>query len=279
MKKRLSGLCTADFMHPYEEERREIFYSSCSQTIIDKMNSLSLSLMRPFIDGVYVRVTEVSHSHIYEILYDVCKILDYQGPVPQIRLSHNAANDISPCGDASSQYIIISDYTLSRFDDDMMYYSLGNAVSMIKAGHVKLATIAAYFPSYLLVSIIKKPFMDYLHAADATSDRGGLLACQSFSAALKCHLFDLGMPVSETKNLIHTEEQAAAYAGKYLECYRSSQKAMKNAATKLGEFWSDMKYIEGAGNKMLEDLFQWFINPKGYGAIINKYGRDGYEHN
>ncbi len=273
MKFKLPGLEIADFMHPYEEEKKVIFSSLCTQAIIQNMNQLSISLMKPFVDGVYIKATAASHARIYRILYDVCEILDYRGKIPQICIAHNAANNISPCGCDDLFYITISDYTLEKFDDDMMYYSLGNAVAMMKAGHVELATISAYFPSYLMLDIIKKPFMDYIHAADATSDRGGLLACQSFKAAAKCHLFELGLPVSEAEALICTEAQAVSYVGKYQECYKKSQRTMKNTVTKISALWNDTKYIEGAGNKMLCDLFNWYMNPGGYAAIMKKYGR------
>jgi len=273
MKMKLHGLRTADFIHPYEDEKKAVFSASCSRAVINGMNTLSVSLMKPFIDGVYVKVTEASHRELYRILYEVCDILDYRGKIPQICISHNAANDISPCGYGKLQYLIISDDTLRVFDEDMLYYAMGNAVAMMKAGHVELATISAYFPSYLMLDIIKKPFMDYIHAADATSDRGGLLACQSFSAAVKCHLFDLGMPVSEAGKLIRTEEQAVSYAAKYQECYQNSQKAMKNEVTKIGALWNDSKYIEGAGNRMLSDLFNWYMDPRGYRAVLKRYGQ------
>ena len=77
----------------------------------------------------------------------------------------------------------MSDYVLRNFDEDMLYYSFGNAVAMIMAGHVKITTVAAYMGSSLWTAVPQMKFKQYLHMADSTSDRGGLLACQSMAAA------------------------------------------------------------------------------------------------
>ena len=43
-----------------------------------------------------------------------------------------------PCS-ADHTYIVMADYVLQSYDEDMLYYILGNAVTMILAGHVTVS--------------------------------------------------------------------------------------------------------------------------------------------
>ena len=90
-------------------------------------------------------------------------------------------------------------------------------MTMILAGHVKMTTAAAYMGASRLLLLPQLEFKRYLHYADATSDRGGLLACQSFAAAARCHLFELGLPPAESRKLFSTDEQAAAFVTQYIK--------------------------------------------------------------
>ena len=59
----------------------------------------------------------------------------------------------------------------------MLYYLFGNAMTMIKAGHVEITTLTSYMTDNIWLAAPQLAVKSYLHKADVTSDRGGLLAC------------------------------------------------------------------------------------------------------
>jgi hypothetical protein len=184
----------------------------------------------------------------------------------RICICHKTIKNVIPAGDDNNLYLIVSDYILREFDDEMFYYSFGNAVAMIKAGHMKIATISAYVPSLGVFDAVKMPVTEYIHAADATSDRGGLLACQSFRVAAKCHLFALGVPAKTADTLLHTEAQMVYFIAKYKADYEKASEDLGSVGLKIGKFFYDVAAIEGADNLMLCDLFDWYCD--GYANVM-----------
>ncbi len=260
-----------DFIHPDEKQKEKILNSSASKAVFDSINALCQAIMMPFINGSYVQATPEATPHLYKLLKQVCTVLSYTGRSIILCLTHNFSSAITPCGTEKQEYILIPQRLVYEFDDDMMRYALGNAVTMLKAGHVKFANIAGFVPGAGPFEVIKKPFIDFIHAADATSDRGGLLACQSFAAAVRCHLFEMGMPVNESRKRFTTDAQAVRFVSGYLDEFKRCREETLNIATKIARMWYDISYIEGAGNLMLSDMFEWYLDKNGYQAVIRKY--------
>lgn len=267
----LRNLDVRDFVHPEETQKEKILTSSASKAVFDSINALCQSIMMPFINGSYVQADREACPHLYKLLDQVCTILSYPNRSIILCLTHNFSSSITPCGTDKQEYILVPQRLIHEFDDHMLRYSLGNAVAMLKAGHVKFANIAGFVPGGGPFDLIKKPFIDFIHAADATSDRGGLLACQSFAAAVRTHLFEMGMPVEESRKLFTTDIQAVRFVSEYLKEFQKRKDQTSNIATKVARTWYDISYIEGAGNLMLRDLFEWYQSPSGYEAVIRKY--------
>ena len=260
-----------DFIHPEEKRKEKILNSSASKAVFDSINALCQSIMLPIINGSYVQVDPEAIPRLYRLLKQVCMVLNYTDQSIILCLTHNFSSAITPCGTEKQTYILIPQRLVYEFDDDMLRYALGNAVTMLKAGHVKFANIAGFVPGAGPFEIIKKPFIDFIHTADATSDRGGLLACQSFSAAVRCQLFEMGLPVSESGKLFDTDEQAVRFVSRYLDDFKRRKEETSNFATNLARTWYDISYIEAAGNLMLSDLFNWYLDENGYQSVIRKY--------
>lgn len=260
-----------DFIHPEEKQKEKILNTSASKAVFDSINALCQSIMLPFINGSYVQVSPKAIPRLYHILKQVCTVLDYADHSIILCLTHNFSSVITPCGTDDQEYILIPQRLVYAYDDDMLRYAFGNAVTMLKAGHVKFANIAGFVPGAGPFEVIKKPFIDFIHAADATSDRGGLLACQSFTAAVRCHLFEMGLPVRESQKLFQTDEQAVRFVSGYLDAFQKCKTETANVVTNIARTWYDISYIEGAGNLMLRDLFDWYLDPEGYRAVIQKY--------
>ena len=178
--------------------------------------------------------------------------------------------NISPYG-SDKPYLVIPDYVLRYSDEDMMYYNIGNAVTMIKSDHVELTTLAAYMPGGGLIELPKLLFTAYLHCADATSDRGGLLACQSFAAAVRNHFWELGIPPIESKKMFTTDRDAEIFVKNYLDEQEKVLQEYSGISTEVARKWQRMSYLEAPANTMLRDLFNWYLCENGYRAIISKH--------
>ena len=178
--------------------------------------------------------------------------------------------NIVPFG-SNVPYLVVPDYVFKYSDEDMLYYNVGNAVTMIKADHVKLATIAEYMPGGGLIEVPKLLFTAYLHCADATSDRGGLLACQSLAASVRNHFWELGISPVESVKFLTDDKAAEIFIENYLKEQEIVNKQFNGIVTKISRWWQRMSYLEAPANKMLRDLFNWYKDSDGYNAVISKY--------
>lgn len=269
----LKNLQVSDFIHDRELElKQSVINSPEIQKLIGMASDLNLKLNKTQIQGTYIQLYPETAPQLFAVLRDVCRILDYDG-LPEIYLCKMASIIVQPCT-AETEYIVISDYTLENYDEDMLYFALGNAIAMILAGHVKMTTAAAYMGCNIWTALPQIKFKEYLHATDSTSDRGGLLACQSLAAAARCHLFELGMPPSVSRRLFSTDEETAAYLERYLKAVAEKNERSRSLAN-LGEWWINMNAFEGAGNVMLADLYDWYC--KAYHQVLNKYRQEVVE--
>ncbi len=272
MKKRVTfkNLAVDDFIHEKELKlQKTIINSPEIRKLIGMVGDVNLRINKTRVQGTYIQISYDTFPEIIKILEDVCHILDHD-IVPEIYMFKEKSLAVLPCT-ADVDYILISDYTLENYDIDMLYYAFGNAVTMIKAGHTKMTTAAAYMGCNLWTALPQMKFKEYLHAMDATSDRGGLLACQSLAAAMRCHFLELGVPINVSKEFFNTDEEAVLYIEKYLNEV-AKKNDLERDLTKLGEWWQSVNYYEASPNLMILDLYLWYH--KDYFRILEKYGSE-----
>jgi hypothetical protein len=269
-RKVLKQLQVADFIHEKERELQSgVINSPEVKKLIGMVSDVNLKINKTKIQGTYIQLYPHTAPEIFGVLEDVCRILGHT-PVPELYLCKMMSKIIQPCT-AEVDYIIISDYVLEQYDRDMLYFAFGNAVTMILAGHVKMTTAAAYMGCNIWTVLPQVKFKEYLHAADATSDRGGLLACQSLAASARCHLLELGIPPVCSRRYFTTDAEAAAFIEKYLDAVAENNGTNRSFSA-LGEWWINMVSFEGAGNAMLEDLYQWYR--RDYDRLLRKYTQE-----
>jgi len=202
-KIRLDGLCAVDYMHPEEKKMQlDVDFPLVSKGL-DMLNDINVSVVKQITLGRHIEVNEVTAPRVKRILDDVCRILDYPN-IPRVYICHQAAQTLF-CAGTDKMQITISDYLIDHFDDDMLYFAFGNLISMFKAGHVKLVTICSLMITSPQTLIFELPLNAYLRAADLSSDRGGLLSCQSFAAAARVILWNAGIPIEEMKQKTEAE--------------------------------------------------------------------------
>lgn len=264
----LRGLQISDFIHPKELAARDSLVNTpAGKKLVKTFGDLNLKLYKTITEGTYVQLKPQTAPSLFRILRNVCAILDYREMIPEVYVYHSMSHMVRPCS-ADSIYIVMADYVLQTYDEDMLYYILGNAIAMILAGHVEMTTAASYMGSSKLLLLPQLEFKKYLHLADITSDRGGLLACQSFAAAIRCHLFELGYPPSESRKLFTTDEEAVLFVRRYLKEAEAGSKK-NNLVTDLAAKWIKANYIEAPGEEMMKELLEWYIRE--YPALLQKY--------
>lgn len=268
-RKILRGLKVSDFIHPDELEAKDAALNNgMVKDLLDSASTFCTTAVDPITQGTFVKINKDSEPTI-RIVREVCEILDV-APVPDVYLCHLMYVNIAPYG-SKIPYLVVPDYVLRYTDEDMLYYNVGNAIAMIKADHVELATIAAYMPGGGLIEIPKLLFTKYLHLADSTSDRGGLLACQSFAATVRNHFWELGIPPSKSAEFLSDDKSAEIFVEKYLTEQASVLERFNGIFTRAARFWQRMAYLEAPTNKMLREIFDWYKDPKGYNAVLSKY--------
>lgn len=199
----LRGLRSEEYMHPREEEMKHGGDSGLIAKALDMMSDLNAAVMKRMTLGRYVRVDEATAPRLYGLLKEVCRTLDFRD-VPRLYITHHAAQNAF-CLGAEHMMICMADYLFDHFDDDMMRFMLGNLVGMFKGGHTRLVNVCNLMLGGPATLAFELPLLAYLRAADLSSDRAGLLACQSFSGAARAILWDAGIPLEELASLDEAE--------------------------------------------------------------------------
>ena len=265
-KAKLVGLLEEDYIHPDEVQMRYGNQNTVVQSGLDKLNDLSVALMRRMTLGRYIHVTEDTAPELIGIVNDVCSILDYPA-VPKVYICHQAAQTIF-CAGTDHMIVVISDYIVDNFDGDMLYFVIGNTISMFKSGHVGMVTAYSMMPGKLLSLPVELAIKRYLRAADMTSDRAGLLACQNIVAAMKCILWEAGMPLSEIRMLNEPETMQLCEA--YIDGVENiSLDSVTELATSLKEY--DMDSMPHPYR--IKELLAWYRTD--YPEVMQKWGGIG----
>lgn len=249
----LKNLKLQDYVHPSEAlfHGKDANQSSLVEKGVAALSDVSVELLSAITKGKYVLLDETSAPWLIELVADVCRILDYR-PAPKLYVCHDRSLTISVGGTDKAQ-LLIPDYLLDHYDRDMLYYVFGNAITMLKAGHVKLSTIC----SVMVENTFAKPFVMVLEAcmraADMTSDRGGLLCCQCYPAAVRCLLAEAGIPVSILLSMDDAELETVVK--EFLEETRDRE---TNLFTDVSAFLMRLNWSDSPVFLRLRELDTWY---------------------
>lgn len=250
-KKQLTGLQVRDYMHPQEKKLRLDSDFDLVSKGLDLLNDLNVSVVQRITLGRHIEVTPDTAPRIHKIVADVCRILDFPC-APRVFICHQAAQTLF-CAGTDKMQITVSDYIIDHFDDDMLYFAFGNLISMFKAGHVKLVTVCSLMVSSPETLVFELPLNAYLRAADLSSDRGGLLACQSISAAAKVILWNAGIPMEEMRS--KNEAEIIALARAYIDAVESTSPEWLTMGAAAWKEWNMESMPEAY---KLKTLLEWY---------------------
>ena len=261
-----TGLRSDDYIHP--KDFAFVHGTEESSSLVSKglslLSAASVTMMRRIVEGRYVEVTASADPWLIGILKNTCRILDVSY-VPRLFVTHERSTSTGVGGGGQdSAQILMPDYIVREYDEDMLYYVLGNAVAMLKGGHVQLSTVC----QVLVETPVTKPFQMALEAcmraADLSSDRGGLLACQSYPAAVRCILAEAGLPPREMRGMEDTEVTAATEA-----FMLGADDVCPNWMSSLADIWKKLNWSTTPPVERMRELKAWYDG--GYGDILKKW--------
>lgn len=258
----LTGLKTNDYISPEESSMRLSGDMALVTKGLDLLNDLCVSLIRRLTLGRHIEITQETAPELHLIIKDICAILDYQ-PIPKVYVCHQPAQELF-CAGTDCNQITFSDYLLEKFDEDMLYFAFGELIAMFKGGHTRLSTVCYLIPPIPEAAPLRLPLLAYLRAADLSSDRGGLLACQNFAAAAKCILWDAGIPMSEMSG--KNEAEIIQLAQDYIDSVKAVSPELLGEIATSWKKWNmeSMPHVY-----RLEKLLAWYYD--GYDDIIAKW--------
>lgn len=259
----LKGLLATDYIHPMERDSMlKLDQMPGIAQIMDRLSDLGLAVSRQIVLGKYVEVLPGTLPELRSALQEVCDILNYRGDI-HLFITREYQVSCMQLG-SDMMYILIPDRILEKASQDMLYFLLGNAIGMFKGGHVRLATATSILQFVPLALPVSLALQARQRAADLSSDRAGLLACQNFAAAARCVLWDMGMPADalfdfqneEILDLVqdYVRDMGALYQGELAE-----------AATA----WAKWNGTVSPGYIRLRELYQWYQD--GYQTLIQRY--------
>lgn len=259
----LRGIRVKDYAHPEEI----VAFKMLNKAKIVKItldwisNQNNRYVLKTNILGNCFRITSIDMPALYRVVSDVCSILDYSS-VPQIYVYHNALFEI---GIYAGQYplLVIPDFLLNEFDDEMLRFQIGRAITALKSDTCQLKMLANTLlsaTSKILIPGITDAAValiaDWSRKEGLTEDRGGLLACQDIYTAERALMRMAGMPL------------------KYLDssCIIDYIKACQNKSTisAASQYMKTIIRTESWTNDRIANLYQWYISGE-YDDIIEEY--------
>lgn len=261
MPDKLTNLRVEDFAHPDDVAAIKTLtkvkaFDKAMSYIEDKSNQLYIRMNTL---GNCVRITEENDPRIFRILKDVCDILDYD-TVPELYCTRSYKVDIEPSG-VDKPVLLVPDFVLNNYDDSLLYFNFGRAVTRLKSGYLKfyiaarmLITITS--PIAFVSDAVKLALANWMRKSELTADRGGLLACQSIRTAMTFLMNKAGMPVQEAKKVNIPDYIAACKTDLGL--------------VKVGKGLQTLTNCTGWANDRIAELFLWHAQGH-YDDLLEKY--------
>lgn len=261
MPERLVGLRVEQFAHPDDiaamRSLKKVKAVDKAATFLEDLGDNLYFRMSML--GSCVRVTPENDPRVYRILEDVCQILDYD-TIPEIYSTRSYALDIQPSG-VAKPILLVPDFVLNNYEDGLLYFNFGRAVTRLKSGSLKFyiaaRTLLIAASSVQLISEpMKLAFANWMRKSELTADRGGLLACQNMEKAMVFLMNKAGMPLEEAKKVSYSD---------YLKtCKIDSQLAM------VGKSIQTLSNCTGWANDRILELFVWYASGR-YDDLLEQF--------
>ncbi len=255
----LKGLNPDDFVHPRERACLNTLKNTGINTVLEKLATASNRMtLEVKLMSQYVRVSERDMPHLYTILRDLCSVLDY--PIVPDVFTYRSKAFAWQIAIRDTPAIILTDFVLNDFDDGMLRFHLGCAVSALKARTCQLRMAVGFAkPLLLAIPVVGQtayPLLSsWARAAVLSEDRGGLLACQDINAAYRCLMRIIGIPRKDID---------VSTLPDYLAAYTPD-----SMISSVSQNFQNMVNDRPWNNDRLLELFQW-VQSGEYDDLLDK---------
>lgn len=261
MPEKLHYVSVDDFMHPDDLAAMKALQSvhAVEQLVSLAEEQTSQILVRMITLGSCVRLTDESTPHICELVRNACEVIGCD-KMPEIYTRREYSLDVTPSG-VDQPVLIIPDLALNTLDDELLYFTVGRAITRFKSNYLKFYMVAqmmllfgSFFP--VVSDVIKLPLANWMRKSELTADRGGLLVCQNYKAAMRFLMAKTGMPVRETESVSIPDYIQAAQ--------------IKSILVRAGKEAKTLVNAKGWANDRISELFQWYADGS-YDDILEDY--------
>ena len=261
MPEKLYGLSVDSFTHPddlaaIQALRGVTAVNRLVSTMEEQGNQIITRMMTL---GSCVRLTDTDAPRICQAVRNVCDIMEYNR-IPEIYTRRAFSLDVEPSG-VDHPVIIIPDLALRTLSDDLLYFTIGRAITRFKSDYLKFYLVAqmmilstSFFP--VVSDVIKLPLANWMRKSELTADRGGLLACQNYKAAMRYLMMKAGMPLKETEDVSIPD---------YIEAVQ-----IKDGLTRAGKEAKTLVNVTGWANDRINELFLWYADGS-YDDLLEEY--------
>lgn len=212
--------------------------------------------------GSCVRLTPNNAPRIFKLMETAKTTLDYDGDI-DLFCTRAYTQRIFVTG-VDTPMVMFYDFIIKKFPDEMILFLFGQAITMVGGGMLKMFKLSdslVDFTDNLPVAgkALVYPVGQWRRKAQMTIDRGGLLACQDYDAAMKYLGLLSGIPFRYI-NEIDINDRA--------EQLTRETERRKSLAENIGHVNNTM--LSGRrswANERFVELFNWY-NSGEYGRII-----------
>lgn len=245
----LTGISVEEFAHPEEtaalKSLKKVKYAECLLDWIAKESTMLM--LQTKVLGNYFRVMPQNMPGLYQAVEEVCHILDYV-PMPQIYIFRSNKLSIEVFG-GDEPLLVFPDFMVNDFDEGMLSFKIGCAVTALKAKTVqlKMASMAVEVFSGT-VPFVREAVIPVLanwsRKAGLTECRGGLLACQDMGAAMRALMRIAGLPVQYIDTACLPE---------YIRNYQSS-----GSLPRMAQYLQTVFRMDAWNNDCIVELYKWY---------------------
>ena len=265
----LKGLRVSDFQHPEDKksldflERIPLLNSS-----LEAILKLTSEAMMKFVKaGSCIEINENQYPSVYRVFIQCCKILEIE-KIPKLYLDGQRGISSSVDG-ITEPIVLISEGAVEVLNEDELYFIFGQALGHIKAGHELYHKVADLLIEGwgevvgAMAMPIQEALLRWYRFSTLSSDRVGLLCCQSIDSAVSV--------LAKQAGYIRNYDEALNVDALMIQ----AEKFKESKEKMLNKFWEGFEYFSKNAKSPLSilrisELLEW--------SKLGEYGNTIYKN-
>ena len=204
----LSNLTVDEFIHPLDRDAMNIVnkvpgFETLTKFIVENSVEMVYNIQ---LKGSTIRLTENNSPRVYRLYKETAEILGVQ-KLPELYLTRGY-KFLNRIIGYSEPMILLHTNCIENLDDEQLKFVLGRCLSGIILKHNKLEFLCDIIDMLKVIPVVDTiaaalalPLSQWHRKSELSRDRGGLLACQNFEAAMQVMMLMSGVPYGDEKNI------------------------------------------------------------------------------